>query len=364
MKSQFNTRLGGCSTVPSLAANHEFPDGPFAKQMRTNMNTTITQSSPKLEFLKQLTPGFWTSVLSKTLAVAILAVGGLASAQSVPSLMNYQGKLVDGAGNPMVTGSYDVVFKIWKKVSPADPADALVWGQTNAVTLVNGIFNLALGGPGGVITSASNTNLVDAFEEANRYLSLTIVRNPSGPVASPREMLPRQQMLSAPFALRAAVAAEASSAVNGVPPGCTLPFAGVNVPSGFLFCDGSAVSRTDYANLFAALGTAYGAGDGYNTFNLPDLRGRVAMGGGQGTGLSNRSLGQKLGEETHILTVAEMPSHTHTVTTMPSWDTYGGYSGGGWFGDPNTLLTTSATGGDSPHNVIQPSLVINYIIKY
>jgi hypothetical protein len=111
------------------------------------MNTTITQTSPKLDFLKQPTPGFWISALSKVLVVAFFAVGVLASAQTVPSLMNYQGKLMDGAGNPMASGSYDVVFKIWTKASPVDLADALVWGQTNSVTLLNGIFNLALGGP-------------------------------------------------------------------------------------------------------------------------------------------------------------------------------------------------------------------------
>jgi len=49
--------------------------------------------------------------------------------------MNYQGKLVDPAGTPMASGSYDVAFKVWKKASPADPADALVWGQTNTVTV-------------------------------------------------------------------------------------------------------------------------------------------------------------------------------------------------------------------------------------
>ena len=63
-----------------------------------------------------------------------------------------------------------------------------------------------------------------------------------------------------------------------VPPGMVLPFAGAAAPEGFLLCDGSAVSRTTYGDLFAAIGTAYGAGDGSTTFNLPDLRGRVAAG--------------------------------------------------------------------------------------
>ena len=64
----------------------------------------------------------------------------------------------------------------------------------------------------------------------------------------------------------------------GVPAGCIMPYAGATAPDGWLFCHGQAVSRSDYADLFIAIGTAYGAGDGSTTFNLPDLRGRVGRG--------------------------------------------------------------------------------------
>ena len=62
------------------------------------------------------------------------------------------------------------------------------------------------------------------------------------------------------------------------PAGVIIPFAGTSVPTGYLLCNGAAVSRTDYANLFAAIGTLYGAGDGSTTFNLPDARDRVLQG--------------------------------------------------------------------------------------
>ena len=100
---------------------------------------------------------------SRTIAISLLVGASAASGQSVPSLMNYQGKLVDAPGNPMPNGSYDIVFKISMKANSADPADGLVWGQTNTVTVVNGIFNTVIGGASGVIGSASKTNLVDAF---------------------------------------------------------------------------------------------------------------------------------------------------------------------------------------------------------
>lgn len=83
---------------------------------------------------------------------------------------------------------------------------------------------------------------------------------------------------------------------------------------GWLKCDGRSVSRTTYADLFAVIGTSFGSSSG-TTFNLPDCRGRILGTLGQGVGLTNRTLGQNVGEETHTITTAEMPSHTHTGTT-------------------------------------------------
>src|SRR5579871_3361453 len=110
----------------------------------------------------------------------------------------------------------------------------------------------------------------------------------------------------------------------GLPSGMVVPFAGpsgvaadagaAGIPAGWLLCDGSAVSRTTYAALFAAIGINYGGGDGIATFNLPDMRGRTVIGAGHGTGLTARTLAQTLGEEAHTLTAAEMPAHTHTIT--------------------------------------------------
>lgn len=100
-----------------------------------------------------------------------------------------------------------------------------------------------------------------------------------------------------------------------LPPGLISPFGGATAPTGWLLCDGTAVSRTVYANLFAAIGTAWGAGDGSGTFNLPDLRGRAAIGSGTGAGLTARSVGQKAGAETIALAVGNLPSHNHGGAT-------------------------------------------------
>lgn len=115
------------------------------------------------------------------------------------------------------------------------------------------------------------------------------------------------------------------TAASGLPPGVMVQFAGGAAPSGWLLCDGSAVSRTTYANLFAVLGATYGAGDGSATFNLPDGRSRVLAGrdagnatgrltGNTAQGVSASSLGNVGGEQSHVSTSAEMPSHTHGVS--------------------------------------------------
>jgi microcystin-dependent protein len=92
------------------------------------------------------------------------------------------------------------------------------------------------------------------------------------------------------------------------PAGIVMPFAGSTAPQGYLLCDGSAVSRSDYADLFAVIGVTYGSGDGATTFNVPDLSGRVVLGVSQ-----SHALGTTGGEATHILTEQELPAHSHVV---------------------------------------------------
>lgn len=100
--------------------------------------------------------------------------------------------------------------------------------------------------------------------------------------------------------------------------GSIIAFAGSTLPDHYLLCDGAAISRADYADLFDVIGTAYGAGDGSTTFNLPNLAGRVAMGVTTGQVLGNSS-----GEETHLLTTSELPTHSHTIPQHTHANTIG-----------------------------------------
>lgn len=162
-----------------------------------------------------------------------------------------------------------------------------------------------------------------------------------------------------------------------IPIGLVLDFAGSTAPSGWLLLDGSVISQTIYHNLFAVIGTVYNTGsEGAGNFRLPDCRGRIVIGAGTGSGLSSRTLGQKLGTETHQLTEAELPSHNHTQnphshtanTGHFDRDFYGTQNTYGFSTSPSntgsTTATNNPTGGNAAHNNVMPSLVMAKIIKY
>lgn len=137
-------------------------------------------------------------------------------------------------------------------------------------------------------------------------------------------------------------------------------------PNQWLLCYGQSVSRSTYAALFAVIGTTFGSVD-LNSFNLPDLRGRLPLGKDNMGGTSaNRVtateadlIGQSSGAETHTLTTTELPSHTHPITYTNNLLSGGGGSN---IGGSGLTDNTNATGGGSPHNNMPPYLTLNYII--
>jgi microcystin-dependent protein len=150
-------------------------------------------------------------------------------------------------------------------------------------------------------------------------------------------------------------------------------FAGNFAPRGYAFCNGQLESIAQNTALFSLLGTAYG-GDGQNTFALPDLSDRVAIGQGQAPGLSNRVLGEALGADSVTLTAANLPSHSHAVAGKAAaanstaaggvWaisDARFGTSAGNVNMNPAALSTVGAAS-PAPHNNLQPMRVLNYII--
>lgn len=154
------------------------------------------------------------------------------------------------------------------------------------------------------------------------------------------------------------------------------PNAGNVVPNGWLSCDGQSLAIASYPDLYAVIGVAFG-GDGVTSFNVPDLRGRVAIGVGQGVTLTNRNRGDSGGVETESLSIAEMPSHTHGLRANSSNGTTDRAAGGTWARDPAAVpeygttadaslgaAAVGGSGGGLAHNNMIPFLTIGYMIAF
>ena len=269
----------------------------------------------------------------------VIILASLAAAvvyAAIPPMINYQGKLLKPDGTAAADGTYAMTFAIY----PVATGGVAVWSEPNpSVQVKKGLFSVLLG--------SLNPLTAYSLDGPERYFGVT--------VGTDAEMTPRQQITAVAYAFKAAVAD------NGAPVGAMTAYAGAAAPTGWLLCDGRAVSRTDYAGLFTAISTAYGVGDGTSTFNLPNLQGRVPV--GLSTEVEFNALGKAGGEKTHTLTVAEMPSHSHGVS---SWDEPGGDHDGLPVARANAWIAeyqSGSTGGNQPHNILQPYVVVQWIVK-
>ena len=159
-------------------------------------------------------------------------------------------------------------------------------------------------------------------------------------------------------------------AVSGdtLPIGAIMPFGSDTIPENWLLCNGQAVSRTDYQELFNTIGITYGSGNGFTTFNLPDLQGKIPVGKDENDEDFD-TLGNTGGEKEHTLTIDEMPEHNHERKQNGRalyWDAdltnMGGLTDGNNVEISWERATTNAGGGQA-HNILQPYIVQNYIIK-
>ena len=176
--------------------------------------------------------------------------------------------------------------------------------------------------------------------------------------------------------------------IQGVNTGLIVPWSDGTVPSGFLECAGAAVSRSTYSDLFAVVGTTYGAGDGSSTFNLPNLQDNVVLGrspgkalattGGSNTVASAGNVSGTIGNTT--LSTAQIAAHFHPhdsgAATVYGRNGLGVQLNSAITNSPGSPLSTQATGGGGGHthgsalalsgtasSVLQPYLTIKYIIK-
>ena len=158
------------------------------------------------------------------------------------------------------------------------------------------------------------------------------------------------------------------------------PFAGlsIRIPAGWQLCDGSLLQIADYNALYSLLGTAFG-GNGTTTFGVPDLRGRLPIGSGQGAGLTNRPFASAGGSESVTLAAAQVPAHSHTFNVSTAKATGNSPSGNLYANPtPNSFYATTPApnskpqvldddtvtdaGGGQSHENRMPTMAINYII--
>lgn len=162
-------------------------------------------------------------------------------------------------------------------------------------------------------------------------------------------------------------------ASDTLPIGSIVPYGSNDIPANWLLCDGRAVSRTTYANLFSVIGTNFGEGDGTTTFNLPDFRSRVPV-GLYSEDIDFDTIGDAGGEKEHTLIQAELPNaQLNILDTSYGWTVNVGggnveegsaYPGVPLKADPSgRILKTSPMGSGQSHNNLQPYQVVNYIIK-
>jgi len=233
------------------------------------------------------------------------------------------------------------------------------------------------------------------LEDMASALSSVLVRDGRNGMVGPLNMgsFPITNVETSQTATSAATVGQIQSAA---PIGSVIDFAGDTAPDGWLLCYGQAVSRTTFADLFAVIGIKYGAGNGSTTFNVPDARDVVIVGrgnmGGTARGLLSKfastTLGALFGVQEHALTTNQLASHTHTGTTgsagahthtisLPRGDNVFNQGNGNtiWGSVMNWLFTTTSagahthsfttnsTGSGQAHPNVQPSLVMNKIIR-
>jgi microcystin-dependent protein len=309
---------------------------------------------------------------------------GVVTVNSVTSLSGSHDLLVTGTG--MITvNSFPLTSTIQVDGSALSTSISNLQMQNNMQQMEITILE------GNVTTLQSQiTNLQMAGDMITQSLNGTTVTFNMSIMTLMTEVMNLQSTVAA---LQAQVMSLSSGSVAS---GTISPFGGTIVPTGYLLCDGSQYLQSSYPALYTVIGTMYCGGTCSNmtVFKVPDLRGKIPVGQISTASAFNLAIGSVVGEETHILTAAEMPSHSHSGYTDvdgthqhatingPAYalDLFGPYTGqysieenGGtpnwhtdviWYsGAHQHHFTTGGAGSGGAHNNIQPSLIVKYIIK-
>lgn len=271
----------------------------------------------------------------KLILVLLASILAITVRASVPQLISYQGRLTGSSGQALSDGTISVQFSIYDVPVNGAP----LWTETNSnVQVKGGLFSTMLGS----VQSLPST----IFDGTSRWFGVKVGTDP--------EMAPRQQVASSAYAFRSGVASTVDDGAIGTPkiasaavtaeklaPGVALPPGGVimwsgaadKIPTGWALCNGQS--------------------------GTPDLRDRFIVGAG-----GEYAVGATGGEKLHLLTVAEMPSHSHGIKAAfgdsgYAWVGHTGTNNGGSLNHPGTLNA----GGDQPHENRPPYYALCFIMK-
>ncbi|CAM6005211.1 unnamed protein product [Sphagnum balticum] len=301
-----------------------------------------------------------TGVRSVRLSVNTSA---LSNGSDVNCLYDLNGDLyfIDGSGDNIQITKAGAVFATSSGITSGTASASFV----NGVLVVNAAPNIPANIQAGQILLGNNTvgtNFITLSAPNALAASYTATLPPSPPTGEAALVMDQNGTITT------------TTGFN--PAGSVIMYAGATAPSGYLICNGSAVSRTTYAALYSAIGTLYGSGDGSTTFNIPNLQGNVVVGPG---GTIGAALGGTGGEASHVLTVAELAAHSHTITdpghnhalAVDANNNNGAIVAAGnsqartnFTANAFTGITgTNSAGSGSAHNNVQPYVSMYYIIK-
>jgi microcystin-dependent protein len=260
-----------------------------------------------------------------------VALNSTSLASAIASLGGAQGTIIIPPGAWSITGSLTFPSNVCVQVLDGGLFD-VIGSLTFLGPILAGNYRIFTGA-GSVSISTATPLVYDAWDGTSGN-AITFKTIPKLPSTTPTNSLH-------------AVSKGYVDSLSVSPPGVILAYAGGTAPTGFLLCNGVAISRITYASLYSVIGVTYGVGDGSTTFNLPDMKDRIPVGLSSNSPFT--SLGNTGGEKTHVLTPTEFGSNNLHIDvqmgTYAIW--YEGYP-----------LTAAA------HNNLQPYIVLNYIIKY
>jgi microcystin-dependent protein len=306
--------------------------------------------------------------LNLIFTVILLSIMLFGMAQETPRGFNFQAVARNDDGSPKANSSIDIVFGIY----PDNASIIPLYKETHTVTTDQfGVFSATIGN--GLPETGVFSEL--AFQNYDCELAVWQLDGAA------EVLITRTRLLSVPYSKTALHSINADTAAHAqyasqafFPAGMVVPFAGPaeNVPAGWMLCNGSAVSRTDYANLFSAIGTAWGSGDGSTTFNVPDLRGVFLRGSDETRGLdpdknarTALKSGGNTGNNVGSYQADVFGSHSHSFlindNSWPdSWnDNQEDREWNSIWGKDETITTSQAGGNETrPKNVY-----VNYLIK-